>query len=195
MDWKNLEAVVNILSTLKTAVELLSADQSPTSSQIIVLRSEIKSKLLTEANDSTLVRAMKEKMLSKFDDRFPITTLAVAAALLDPRFQNLTEVDNYLLGKGTTKSRFLADQVTEWVKKEDLPSSSSHQQSSSKESSTPTSSRSQADFLSSLAKKHSTASPSAGENRSEIEAECTAFLSNSSALSVLDGNLLGFWSR
>lgn len=60
-------------------------------------------------------------MRSKFDHRFPeIHEHSVTAALLDPRFQNLTVVEKYLKTNSMSSVEFLTGQVEKHVKSKDV---------------------------------------------------------------------------
>ncbi|KAF2878915.1 hypothetical protein ILUMI_27260 [Ignelater luminosus] len=59
------------------------------------LQSELSSILKADPKDTTAIKTMKASMLKNFNHRFPITEIEVLASLLDPRFQNLTDVCNY----------------------------------------------------------------------------------------------------
>lgn len=63
---------------------------------------------------------MKNSMRIQLDHRFPVTNLLVAAALLNPRCQNLKSVKNHISDRFMTKAEFLVAQVKENVREADV---------------------------------------------------------------------------
>ncbi|KAL1422468.1 hypothetical protein MTO96_022106 [Rhipicephalus appendiculatus] len=94
-DWSLMEEVVKFLSQFKCEVELFSKQKSCTFNVLIVIRSELLASL-KDTSGSSDVQEMKREMLQKFEHRFPLTDAMVTASLLDPRFQNLSAVEEYL---------------------------------------------------------------------------------------------------
>ena len=190
-EWDLLKAMMDFLESMKTASKILSSESSPTINLALVLRSELKSKLEITSADTATIKSMKRSMTANFDHRFPATPLMITASLLDPRFTRLTEVEQYLQENNVTRVEFLSKQIRERVKKEDLPRQTyANEQRRCPETA---STSSTADFLSSLATKHSAG---AGlQDDEEIEAECAAYFSNISPQSVIGGDVLAFWDR
>lgn len=69
----------------------------------MLFRVEIECNLAANSNDHYLVAKLKEEMLEKLDERFPITEEMLIATLLDPRLQNLPRLLENLNKRGTTK--------------------------------------------------------------------------------------------
>lgn len=144
--WDAVQELADFLKGFRVTVEILSKEKDATSSLLLVLRSEISECIRPSAEDSPMLRSMKERMRKKFDHRFPVDEHSVTAALLDPRFQNLTVVDNYLKTNGLTGVEFLAGQVEKHVKSQDVR----YQRATREENS--------ANTLAILAKRHSSSS-------------------------------------
>lgn len=173
-DWCLIEEIVQFLSQFKCAVELLSQQKSSTLNVLIVIRSELLASLQDDMSGSSVVRELKREMLERFERRFPLTDVMVTASLLDPRFQNLKAVEEYVTQRGTTKLEFLAKQVRRYIKERDVTKPIECDTRPN-------------DALTSLARRHSSA-PQHWTN--EINAECHALLSKPCA-QVNDA--LKFW--
>ncbi|KAH7962703.1 hypothetical protein HPB52_017568 [Rhipicephalus sanguineus] len=109
--WDQVQELADFLKGFRVTVEILSKEKDVTASLLLVRRSEIKECPTPSNQDSQMVRCMKERMLNKFEHRFPVPEHSVAAALLDPRFQNLTAVEHYLTTNIMTSFQFLTSQV------------------------------------------------------------------------------------
>ncbi|KAL3202132.1 hypothetical protein MRX96_012104 [Rhipicephalus microplus] len=118
---------------------------------------------------------MKREMLQRFKHRFPLTDAMVTASLLDPRFQNLHAVEEYLAQENTSKLKFLAKQVRRHIKGCDVIRTTERDM------------RPNSDALTSLARRHSN-TPQHWTH--EINSECDALLSKPCA-QVND--VLMFW--
>lgn len=55
------------------------------------------------------MKELEDNMMMKFECRFPFSDEAILASLLDPRFQNLLDVHNYLKRSGYTAVEFIAN--------------------------------------------------------------------------------------
>ncbi|XP_064459035.1 zinc finger BED domain-containing protein 4-like [Ornithodoros turicata] len=178
-EWSLVGELVEFLKQFRKAVELFSMQRDCTYNTLLVIRSELKSCLEDKADDSTSVRQMKQAMLAKFDYRFPVTESTVTASLLDPRFQNLKVVDEYLTTKGLSKVDFLAAQVLRFVKESDIRTSDGGQPRSSTE-----------DTFAVLAKRHSS-----GESLllGSVNAECHALMSTPAGKCGRSTSVLDFW--
>ncbi|XP_065316492.1 uncharacterized protein LOC135925202 [Gordionus sp. m RMFG-2023] len=111
-DWDLVYELLNFLKTFKQTVEFLSVQKKVTINLALLFRSEIKNHLIVKENDSPPIASLKQNMLTKFDHRFPITDLQVLGALLDPRFQSINIVNEYLKEKNITPVEFLCQHAT-----------------------------------------------------------------------------------
>lgn len=66
-----------------------------------VLRCELSSILEENRHDNSQIAELKQNMRKKFENRLPINELIIVASLLDPRFGNLLEVNNFLKQQNT----------------------------------------------------------------------------------------------
>ena len=184
-EWKLLRALVKFLELFRNIVTLMSAEKSCTINIALLMRSEIESCLINDDNDPLPIAEMKNFMKQKLDHRFPVTDLVVTAALLDPRFHSLNEVEAPLAKKDMSKAQFLVDQMSERLKESDVRLSTTASSTSASSSS-----GSSAVDLASLARKHS--SIISQETRAK-EAEAQTYLATSSVSSVQDGDVLAYW--
>lgn len=81
-----------------------------------VFRAEIASLLEEDSHDIYEIAALKKNMRLKFDYRLPMDELMVVGALLDPRFQNLLDVKDFLRSNNTTSFDSLKRSATETSK-------------------------------------------------------------------------------
>ena len=186
LEWQLLENMVIFLKNFRSATEILSKDSEPTINLNLLFRSELSSILQEKADDGSCLSKMKRNMRKNFDYRFPVTDVQIAGALLDPRFQNLKEVDLVLKDRCTTKSQFLSDQVRLYVLQTDLPTD--YANACTTNSTLQTKSE---DYILSLAAKHSLDGQS--ESLTAIERECNSFFSAFNPSPVKNGDVLGFW--
>lgn len=84
--WDEVQELADFLKGFRVTVEILSKEKDVTSSLLLVLRSEISECITPSAEDSPMLRSMKERMRTEFDHRFPVDEHSVTAALLYPRF-------------------------------------------------------------------------------------------------------------
>lgn len=194
-EWEFLDDLGKFLESFRTAVEVLSAEKSTTLNVALLMRAELEERLEDSDSesdsghsDSLLILQMKNSMRAKLDHRFPVTDLLVAAALLDPRCQNLKSVKNHLSDRFMTKAEFLVAQVKENVReadviKEDLAVPVI--EPNSKESAQP------ASPVALLAQKHSAQISSSDRIHDEVE----YFLTTASLAYVPDGDILKYWKK
>ncbi|KAG0410040.1 hypothetical protein HPB47_012844 [Ixodes persulcatus] len=117
--WDEVQELADFLRGFRITVEILAKEKDVTASLLLVLRSEIKECLAASTEDSQMLRCMKERMRNKFEHRFLLNEHSVTAALLDPRFQKLTAVEDYLKRNKMTSVEFLTGQVERHVKSKD----------------------------------------------------------------------------
>ncbi|CAG4953257.1 unnamed protein product [Parnassius apollo] len=96
-EWNLLEDLVRFLRKFREVVEMLSTQKAASLNLALVFNLEIRDILHSVTDEEMLVVVqLNNKMLAKLDKRFPITKKVVVAALLDPRFISLTQIDTYL---------------------------------------------------------------------------------------------------
>ncbi|KAH9365475.1 hypothetical protein HPB48_018941 [Haemaphysalis longicornis] len=157
-DWCLIEEIVQFVSQFKCAVELLSQQKSSTFNGLIVIRGELLASLQDDMSGDSVAQELKTEMLERFECRFPLTDVMVTASLLDPRFQNLNAVEEYVTQRGTSKLEFLAKQVRRYIRECDVTKPIECDTRPN-------------DALTSLARRHSSA-PQHWTN--EVNAECHA---------------------
>lgn len=160
---------------------IFSGDQYATLNYYVVFRCEIFSLLESEPQDSYEIKMMKANMMKKFDHRYPLSDIVVLASLLDPRFQNLLDIKNYLLSMKLTAVEFLVKCVED-IGTDRISSSPTNTSSSKSES-----------FVEELAEKHSTLASVARTTTSQtaVERECYLLLSMHNKIKVT--NVLTYW--
>lgn len=80
---------------------MLSGETYSTTNMACVFRCELLSVLESDHNDRDEIAELKTNMRRKFDYRLPMNELIVVAALLDPRFQSLLDVNDFLKQSNT----------------------------------------------------------------------------------------------
>ena len=80
-------------------------------SNALVFRVEIENTLKSNENDHHLIDELKEKMLAKLDERFPISEEMLIATMLDPRLHNFPRLLEELAKKQTTKFDLLKKEI------------------------------------------------------------------------------------
>lgn len=78
-----------------------------------MLRSELKSSLSSFNSKHDEIISLKNEIIKNFDKRFPIEKITILAALLDPRYIRLYDVEDYLEKKALTKSEFLYSYIAD----------------------------------------------------------------------------------
>lgn len=106
-DVQQLKELVDFLQHFQVITSIFSGDEYATLNFYLVFRSEVRSLLESEPCDSADMKELKVNMLANLENRFPLSDTIVLASLLDPRFQNLLEVKNYLLASKCTAVEFL----------------------------------------------------------------------------------------
>lgn len=179
-EWAIMRDLSEFLKTLQSSVELLSQEKSCTFNLILIVRSVLLECLEERDEDHVLVQEMKRCMRSKFDHRFPMSDTVVAASLLDPRFQHLRVVDDYLDVKGVDKVDFLVKQTLDHIKECNVTERVSASNTASESSTS----------LEQLAVRHST---STVDMSTSVRVECHSLLGLPNT--VPEGDVLGFWRR
>ncbi|XP_065315361.1 uncharacterized protein LOC135924237 [Gordionus sp. m RMFG-2023] len=181
-DWDLVYELLNFLKTFKQTVEFLSVQKGVNINLDLLFRSEIKNHLIVKENDSPPIASLKQNMLTKFDHRFPITDLQVLGALLDPRFQSINIVNEYLKEKNITPVEFLCQHATSLRSYTDELNECKTTEVASK-----------LDYLKSLATKHSSIQNNNLEQQhylTSLEKECYSLFSPYN-LEIKD--VLDFW--
>lgn len=180
-EWNLLEDLIRFLRKFREAVEMLSTQKTASLNLALVFHLEIKDILNSLSDEETLIMVtLKNKMLAKLDRRFPITENIVIAALLDPRFINLSLIDSYLESKHSTRASFLAEQLNKkgFVSSDAAPAVVS----SSRES-----------LLSKLAKKHCSGGSSFVYESDAADQECWKFLAAATTENLEGDDVLKYW--
>uniref|UniRef100_A0A1E1WU83 HAT C-terminal dimerisation domain-containing protein n=1 Tax=Pectinophora gossypiella TaxID=13191 RepID=A0A1E1WU83_PECGO len=189
-EWNILEDLVRFLRKFREVVEMLSTQKTASLNLALVFNLEIRDILNSVTDDETLVMVqLKNKMLAKLEKRFPITEKVVVAALLDPRFISLTQIDTYLEQKNSTRAAFLA----EYIKKDIDVSRVSATVVSAANASTSSADDS---LLAKLTRKHSsstTSSVNVNLECSEAHQECWRYLTATTASDVVNEDILQNW--
>ncbi|KAJ6635062.1 putative AC transposase, partial [Pseudolycoriella hygida] len=110
-DYALLQELCQFLQHFKKITELLSGDQYPTQNYAVLFMSKLKALLETAPQDSLEIKRLKENMKENFDHRFPLSELHVVSALLDPRFQGLFDVREYLKQNNVSA----IDLLSKWI--------------------------------------------------------------------------------
>lgn len=173
--------LVDFLKHFQRISAIFSGSEYATMNYYVVFRSEISSLLESEPKDSYEMKLLKSNMLSGFDHRFPLSDVVVLASLLDPRFQNLLDVKNYLLASKTTAVEFLVKGAND-IASNGVSSSPNNSSITKNES-----------YVDELAEKHSTLASVARTNTSQttIERECYLLLSMHNKIKIT--NVLTYW--
>ncbi|KAJ6639130.1 putative AC transposase, partial [Pseudolycoriella hygida] len=178
-----LKELVALLKQFQRITAIFSGEQYATLNYYTVFRSEIYSLLESEPQDSLEIKMMKANMMAKFDHRFPLSDIVVLASLLDPRFQNLLDIKNYLQSNKLTAVDFLVkcagDIFSDGISSSPNTSSGSTSKSES--------------FIDELAEKHSTLGSVGRTSTSQtaLERECYLLLSMHNKIKIT--NVLTFW--
>lgn len=156
----------------------------------------MRASLEIERKDSIEIKQLKTNILSNFNHRFPLREIHVVAALLDPRFQNLLEIREYLKENNITA----VDLLLKWLKKtklanQDEDEAEPMETDNENKASTSNSQSQPQSYIDELIEKHSTlTSVAAAISTSKIsicERECHFLLSMGSKIEIKD--TLNFW--
>jgi len=82
-----LAYVIALLKPFDEATKMLSADKSPTLHLTVPAKVQLQKHLTARATDSSIIAAMKVRLLSRLDTYFHIKPLHKVAAVLDPRLK------------------------------------------------------------------------------------------------------------
>ncbi|CAG5037111.1 unnamed protein product [Parnassius apollo] len=190
-EWNLLEDLIRFLRKFREVVEMLSTQKTASLNLALVFHLEIRDILNSLSDEETLIMlTLKNNMLAKLDKRFPITDKIVVAALLDPRFINLSQIDTYLEQKNTTRAAFLAEYIKIHISGE----------STTMATLAPAviTSFSNESVLSKLSKKHScsgTSSILTSTECNEADQECWMYLAAANACDVKDDDILNYWQN
>lgn len=109
-----LNGMIRILEPFQMLSVGAQATQYPTLNMELLFKIEIETTLAELAqefflnSDQQLCDAI-DLLKSQLDHRFPTTDFAIAAAILDPAAQHLSQIDAYLSGKQLTKLQLLEE--------------------------------------------------------------------------------------
>ena len=96
--WKLLENILPVLKPLAATTEILTAESSPTLSQVNIPLKSLVAKLQVKEEDTVAVKELKSKIVSGLRKRFQLqeeglpsnlTSTSVTAMFLDPRYKSL----------------------------------------------------------------------------------------------------------
>lgn len=180
-----LNELTDFLNHFQRITAIFSGDEYVTLNYYVVFRSEIFSLIESEPQDSNELKMLKGNMMSNFNHRFPLSDIVILASLLDPRFQNLLDIKNYLHSLKCGAVDFLVKCVkdigTDCISS--FPNSTPSCSSSSKRET----------YVEELAEKHSTLASVAqtSTSQTDLERECYLLLSMSNKIKVT--NVLTFW--
>jgi len=180
-EWETIGELVRFLKKIEKIVEILSSEKICTINLVLLFRSELKMHLNSNENDSLVIKLMKNRMLDNFDHRFPMTDLLVIASLLDPRFQNLDTVKEYLDSCDTNPYKFLKQYADEHAEKENTKTDNDGIQYRKQTDSN-------SKFILDLVNKHSSY---LDPMQNDLEKECHILFSKHS----LFKNILDFWKE
>ncbi|KAI8421976.1 hypothetical protein MSG28_009882 [Choristoneura fumiferana] len=111
-EWILLEDVIKFLTKFREVIEMITSQKTASLNLAMVFHLEIKDMLNSLSDEESLIMlSVKHNMLEKLETRFPVTDKIVAAAMLDPRFISLSQIDTYLTQKKTTRADFLAGYI------------------------------------------------------------------------------------
>ena len=82
-----LADVIALLQPFDAATRMLSADKSPTLHLTVPAKLQLQKHLAAKATDSSIIGAIKVRLLSRLDGYFHIKPLHKVAAILDPRLK------------------------------------------------------------------------------------------------------------
>lgn len=178
-----LKELVSLLKQFQRITAIFSGEKYATLNYYVVFRSEIYSLLETEPQDSLEIKMLKANMMLQFDYRFPLSDIVVLASLLDPRFQNLLDIKQYLQSIKLSAVDFLVKCVND-IGTDGISSSPNNSSGSTSKSES---------YIDELAEKHSTLGSVARTTTSQtaLERECYLLLSMHNKIKVT--NVLTFW--
>lgn len=144
-----------------------------------------------EPQDSIEIKRLKENMQKNFDHRFPLSELHIVSALLDPRFQNLLDVKEYLRDNDISA----VDLLNRWLETSNSSNIESNDRKSAAENvrAVPQAQS----YIVELVERHSTLSSvkesTSTSRHSECQRECHLLLSMGGKLEIK--NILTFWKN
>lgn len=190
-DYTLLHELCQFLKHFKKITELFSGDKYPTQNYAVLFRSELKALLEVEPQDSIEIKRLKENMAKNFDHRFPLSQLHIVSALLDPRFQNLFDVREYLKRNQISA----VDLLIKWLETTNVSNIESTDRNSTADN-MQTEPQSQS-YIDELVERHSTLSSlsqsTSTSSQSEGQRECHLLLSMGGKLEIKD--IMIFWKN
>lgn len=189
-EYSLLKELLDFLKNFQVITAIFSGDKYATANYYVLFGQEVHSLLECEPHDSMEIKELKTNMLGNFHHRFPQSDSTILASLLDPRFQNLLDVKNYLKSAGCTSVEFLMKQS-----KKVLDTHSSI----NKDTQNPDNANIQKNksYITEMAERHSTLaslvrSTSISE-QTDLQRECFMLLSMGGVTEVTD--ILTFWKN
>lgn len=173
--WRLMDAFNDLLKEINNYVKILSQHKSPTQHLVLVYRCEI---LDLISNFDLFDLKEKNKLIKKFNDKFIITEIQVAAALLHPKLIYLKPIDEFLDQKKMNRCNFLIKIIEKYKINNDINSKLNLD-------------------LPNLVLKHSNIPITASTLRTEIESEIQSYISTEFSNSNLNenSNLLEYWNH
>lgn len=188
-----LKEVVDFLQHFQVMSAIFSGDKYATLNYYVVFRQEVFSLLESEPQDSVEIKELKDNMLKNFEHRFPMSHETVLAALLDPRFQNLDDVQLYLRSMNKTAVEFIVECAKNIIKDD-------HYHVASTTENAPKLTPEQGpkkSYINEMVEKHSTLASIARSdscaNQTNLQRECFLLLSMGGVTDV--SNVLQFWKN
>ncbi|XP_065320424.1 zinc finger BED domain-containing protein 4-like [Gordionus sp. m RMFG-2023] len=180
-EWDMTDELYAVLIPFLESVEYFYSQKGSTINLGLLFRSEIETHIQINISDSSDIICLKENMQKTLDHRFPITELQILATLLNPRFQNLKIVSEYLNSNSTTSLQFLTRHLK--LLENDKNAQSEIQVEDNGETSS--------SYIAKIARKHSIPG-SDYNNISNLEQECHILLSQNN---IPEEDALTFWKK
>lgn len=186
-----LKELLGFLKNFEVITAIFSGARYATLNFYVLFRQEIRSLLEPEPQDSIPIKELKENMLQKVDYRFPLSDIKIIASLLDPRFQNLLDVKNYIKSCNCSSVEF----IQKYCNNYDVIKSHSNPKVKNVPDCDVTKSGVKKSYIDDMVEKHSTlssvASNMSSARQSELTRECFLLLSMGGVVEVKD--ILSFW--
>lgn len=179
-EFQVVEELCKFLANFQKITHILSGETYSTVNMACVFRAEIASLLEADTSDLLEISELKRNMLQKFDYRFPMDELMVVGALLDPRFQNLFDLKEYLRHNNITAFDLLKRWATEVS-------------SDNKSVGTVTDTREKLNFVEEMIEKHSTLDSIKRGFNSDLDKETYLLLSMGGNVKITSIRL--FWKE
>lgn len=115
--WNAVEDIKNVLKPMITLTELLSEEDNASLSATVPMLANLKKRHLTITdNDSPITKKMKSKLVEEIDRRWEFETgmmsVYIKATVIDPRFKQLSFLDDAKRDEAYTEVAQLADRLS-----------------------------------------------------------------------------------